>query len=57
MQNKVMKLHHSSHMPSINISDLQYMFINLNDDLVTSDVYQINHENNFAPKSSRQCMS
>ena len=66
MQNKVMKLHHSSVTPSVNFSDastVRYLpqclsfsplVKNLNDALVASDVYQIVHVNNFAPKSQRQ---
>ena len=66
MRNKVMKLHHSSPMPSVNFSDastVRYLpqclsfsplVKNLNDALVASDVYQIIHVNNFAPKSPRQ---
>ena len=64
MRNKV-KLHHSSPTPSVNFSDastVRYLpqclsfsplVKNLNDALVASDVYQIIHVNNFAPKSPR----
>ncbi|XP_019859353.1 PREDICTED: uncharacterized protein LOC109587561 [Amphimedon queenslandica] len=66
MRNKAMKLHHSSSTPSVNFSDastVRYLppcvsfsplVKNINDVLITSNVYQIIHVNNLAPKSPRQ---
>ena len=59
MRNKVMKLHHSSHTPSVNFLDastVRYLppCVSFSPLVKNINVYQIIHVNNLAPKSPRQ---